>query len=387
MQGEDIQKNPEKEDSGDGEPSKNVVPDSQLPELNTTTHQPWGHPRKDYVVSITTGCCVSYLCEVTIYVVSGMWADPSRYLEMWVQEPMICDKSCLNCTPQGLFSFWRQELVDENTKIRRKITELEERISSLELKNVRSAEADPSLEITPPKTSFLAECAMARIPALRKITPTRLERFFSSAGGPSGAQTPRPSPLEVLNKGKLKGRMGVQLSHSQGVDTRAPGSRCGDLQGMTCSMEPGLDFDAATDDNDVACLGTQVPHIAKSPVVKDQGNPKRMRPSGVFHVPADRPPSLVAGGSKRQQEAAGAQEVCIRPASLAIVCSRAYASQMTECYPIVVQKGDEAWRRFLRGPSGTGTPGPKKRVGVRGVGAHTVMPVGVYFISKMVAWT
>jgi hypothetical protein len=223
---------------------------------------------------------------------------------------MICDKSCLNCTPQGLFSFWRQELVDENTKMRNRISDLEERISSLELKNVRDVEAAPSLEITPPKTSFLAECAMARIPALRKITPTRLERLFSSAGGSSGAQTPRPSALEVLNKGKLKGKLGVHLFNSQGVDTRAPGSRCGDLQGMTCSMEPGLDFDAATDEMSPLCLGTQVPHIAKSPIQSDQGNPKRMRPSGVFHVPADRPPSLAGGGSRRQQEAAGAQEVC-----------------------------------------------------------------------------
>ena len=52
MQGEDIQKNPEKEDSGDGERSKNVVPDksqvmSQVPD----------HRRKEYVnVSISTGC-------------------------------------------------------------------------------------------------------------------------------------------------------------------------------------------------------------------------------------------------------------------------------------------------------------------------------------------
>jgi hypothetical protein len=49
----------------------------------------------------------------------------------------------------------------------------------------------------------------------------------------------------------------VQLFKSQGVDTRAPGSRCGDLQGMTCSMEPGEDFDVVTDDIDVVCLGTQ----------------------------------------------------------------------------------------------------------------------------------
>ena len=231
---------------------------------------------------------------------------------MWVQEPMICDKSCLNCTPQGLFSFWRQELVDENTKIRNRITELEERISSLELKNVSSVEAAPPIEMTPPKTSFLAECAMARIPALRKVTPTRLEKIFSSAGDPSGAQTPSPSSLEVLNKGKLKSRLGVQLFNSQGVDTRAPGSRCGDLQGMTCSMEPGLDFDAATNDIDVVCLGTQVPHIAKSPIVKDQGHPKRMRPSGVFHVPADRPPSQAAGGSTSRHDSnvSRAHEVC-----------------------------------------------------------------------------
>ncbi len=229
---------------------------------------------------------------------------------MCVQEPMICDKSCLNCTPQGLFSFWRQELVDENTKIRNKINDLEERMSALELKNANNVVS--SVEKTPPKTSFLAECAMARIPALRKITPTRLEKLFSSPGGPSGSRTPRPSSLEVLNKGKLKARMGVQLFKSQGVDTRAPGSRCGDLQGMTCSMEPGEDFDVVADDIDVVCLGTQARREAESPIVKVQGNPKRMKPSDLFHVPADRP-SSVSGGGKMSFHCGNVgqtQEVC-----------------------------------------------------------------------------
>lgn len=52
MQGEDIQKNKEKEDSGDKEHSQNVVPDSELPDIDTTTGQPWDPRRKEYVVSI-----------------------------------------------------------------------------------------------------------------------------------------------------------------------------------------------------------------------------------------------------------------------------------------------------------------------------------------------
>ena len=80
----------------------------------------------------------------------------------------------------------------------------------------------------------------------------------------------------------------------QGVDTRVPGSRCGDLQGMTCNMEPGLDFDAVTDDKDVVCLATQDPHVAESPLVNDQGNPKRMKSPVVFHALADRPSSVSA---------------------------------------------------------------------------------------------
>jgi hypothetical protein len=52
MQGEDIQKNPEKEDSGDGERSKNVVRDSQVPDSQVPDHR-----RKEYVnVSTSTGC-------------------------------------------------------------------------------------------------------------------------------------------------------------------------------------------------------------------------------------------------------------------------------------------------------------------------------------------
>ena len=66
---------------------------------------------------------------------------------------MICDKSCLNYTPQRLFSFWRQELVDKNMKIRNKITKLGEQISSLKLRNINSVGA--TMENTPPKPSFL----------------------------------------------------------------------------------------------------------------------------------------------------------------------------------------------------------------------------------------
>lgn len=152
-------------------------------------------------------------------------------------------------------------------KIWNKIIELEEQISSLELRNINSVGA--TVENIPLKNSFLAECAMVQITALQNITPMRLEKFFLSPKGPKGNQTPRPSSLEVLNKEKLKGMMSVHFFKSQGVDTRALGSRCGDLQGMICNMETGLEFDAVTDDKDVMCLGTQAPHMATSPLVKD----------------------------------------------------------------------------------------------------------------------
>lgn len=109
--------------------------------------------------------------------------------------------------PQGLFSFWRQELVDKNTKIRNKIIEVEERISTLELRNISNIGL--AVENTPPKPYFLVECAMARITAPRNITLMRLEKFYSSLGCPNSCQTPHPSGLEVIYKGKLKDMMDV----------------------------------------------------------------------------------------------------------------------------------------------------------------------------------
>ena len=67
------------------------------------------------------------------------------------------------------------------------------------------------------------------------------------------------------------------LFKSQGLDTRVPGSHCGDLQGITCSMELGLDFDAVTEDEDLVCLGAQIPHMVACPLVKDHGDPKHMK--------------------------------------------------------------------------------------------------------------
>ena len=58
MHGEDIQKNKEKKDYGDEVPFKDVVPNSEFPDVNTTTGQPWDHRRKEYVVSISIECCV-----------------------------------------------------------------------------------------------------------------------------------------------------------------------------------------------------------------------------------------------------------------------------------------------------------------------------------------
>ena len=58
MQGEYIHKNKEKEDYGDEEPSKDVVPDSEFPDVNTMMGQPWDHRWKQYVVSISTESCV-----------------------------------------------------------------------------------------------------------------------------------------------------------------------------------------------------------------------------------------------------------------------------------------------------------------------------------------
>jgi hypothetical protein len=42
-----------------------------------------------------------------------------------------------------------------------------------------------------------------------KYNSYEAREVFASLGGPSVNQTPRPSSLEVLNKGKLKGRMSV----------------------------------------------------------------------------------------------------------------------------------------------------------------------------------
>jgi hypothetical protein len=61
-----------------------------------------------------------------------------------------------------------------------------------------------------------------------------------------------------------------------------------------------------------------------------------------------------------------------------VFITRAYVKLCNVVILQLLQKGDEAWRRFFRGPGGTGTPAAKKQVGTRGVVAHTVMPVSVY---------